>query len=276
MCPRIKGMTLSFSNRTLGVRIDTENAAIARGFGVYPLTIQLALTPYGFDNGTVVELTAELELHGNPGHWLGSSTRPSRVSLHSSPASAWMAFPLTSAQILGIEEHRAGSRPGFSLKLYGVLPGEPAETGQECSTHFSIATSTWLDLIERVNAAVAFTIPIPITVIPGAQAEGAELLKEARHHLNAGNIDAAIRSARGAMERAEAAALWPAISRNDDLHARSQGQRWRAISKAAFDQASGAVHEDEVTKEFAYTRREAEALIGIAAALLKAAPGPLA
>jgi hypothetical protein len=29
-----------------------------------------------------------------------------------------------------------------------------------------------------------------------------------------------------------------------------------------------------VTKEFAYTRREAEALIGIAAALLKAAPRP--
>jgi hypothetical protein len=31
-----------------------------------------------------------------------------------------------------------------------------------------------------------------------------------------------------------------------------------------------------VTKDFIYTQREAEALIGIAAALLKVAPGPLA
>jgi hypothetical protein len=30
-----------------------------------------------------------------------------------------------------------------------------------------------------------------------------------------------------------------------------------------------------VTKEFVYSRKEAEALIGIAAALLKAAPDPL-
>jgi hypothetical protein len=78
------------------------------------------------------------------------------------------------------------------------------------------------------------------------------------------------------MERALAAAQWPGITRADELQQRSQEQRWRAIYKAALDQASGAAHEDEVTKDFAYTRREAEALIGIAAALLKAAPGPLA
>ncbi len=64
--------------------------------------------------------------------------------------------------------------------------------------YFAVAASTWLDLIERVNAAVAFTIPVPNAVIPGAHAEGAELLKEARRHLNAGNTDAAIVSARGA------------------------------------------------------------------------------
>ena len=40
--------------------------------------------------------------------------------------------------------------------------------------------------------------------------------------------------------------------------------------------ASGVAHEDDVTRDFAHTRREAEALIGIAAALLKAIPGPLA
>jgi predicted S18 family serine protease len=158
--------------------------------------------------------------------------------------------------------------------LQGILPVDPAETGQESAEHFSIAASTWLDMIERVSAAVAFTIPIPIPVISGAHAEGAELLKEARHHLNAGNIDAAIVSARGAMERSEAAAHWPTLG-DGNPRSRSVEQRWRAIYQAAMSQTSGAAHEDDVTKDFTYTRREAEALIGIAAALLKAAPGPL-
>ncbi len=267
-------MSLSFANRTLGVRIDTENAAITNGFGVYPLTLQLALNPFGFENGTVVELTAELETHGNPGYWLAGCTRAVRTTLHGNTTTCSIKFPLTSPQILGIEEHRAGQRPSFSLKLRGVLPAEPAEIGQESSEFFTIAASTWLELIERIAAAVAFTIPVPIAVGSGAHAEGAELLKEARYHLNAGNIDAAIVSARGAMERAEAAARWPGIG-NDNSRSRSVEQRWRAIYQAAMSQASGAAHEDDVTKGFVYTRREAEALIGIAAALLKAAPGPL-
>lgn len=268
------GMSLGFGTRTLGVRIDTENATIASGFGVYPLTLQLALTSHGFENGTVVELAAELQTQGNPGYWLAGSTRPVRTILYGNTVTCSITFPLTSGQILGIEERRSGQRPGFSLKLYGSLPAEPTETGQDSSEHFSIAASSWLDLIERISAAVAFTIPIPIPITPGAHAEGAELLREARHHLNAGNIDAAIVSARGAMERAEAAAHWPNLG-DDNPRSRSVEQRWRAIYQAAMSQASGAAHEDDVTKDFVYNRREAEALIGIAAALLKAAPGPL-
>jgi cell division septum initiation protein DivIVA len=268
-------MSLSFGNRTVGVRIDTQNAAIGGGFGVYPFTIQPWLTPHGVENGTVLELTAELTVHGNPGHWLAGSACPVRARLHGSPVSCSVTFPLSSAQILGVEEHRAGQDPGFRLRLHGVLPGDPAETVQESDEHFAIPASTWLRLIEQVNAAVAFTIPIPIAVTAGAHAEGAELLKEARHQLNAGDFAGAVVTARKVMERAQAAANWPAISRNDDPQTRNQDQRWRAIYKAALDQASGAAHEDEVTKEFAYSRREAEAMTGIAAALLKAAPGPL-
>ena len=187
-----------------------------------------------------------------------------------------LTFPLTSTQILGIEESRAGQRPGFNLKLYGFLPQDPAAgINQESSVYFTVAASTWLDLIERVTPAVAFTIPVPVAAADGALAEGAALLKEARRQLNVGDFEAAIVTARKVMERAQAAANWPGISRNDDLQARSQDQRWRAVYKAALDQASGATHEDDITRDFTYRRAEAEALIGIAAALLKAALGPL-
>jgi hypothetical protein len=187
-----------------------------------------------------------------------------------------LAFPLTSSQILGIEDSRSGQRPSFTLKLHGFLPQDAAAgLSQESSNYFTIAASTWLDLIERVSPAVAFTIPVSVAAAEGALAEGAALLKEARHQLNAGDVEAAVVTARKVMERAQAAASWPDISRNDDLQKRGQDQRWRAIYKAALDQAAGAAHEDEVTKAFVYSRRDAEALIGIAAALLKAAPGPL-
>jgi hypothetical protein len=273
---RIESMTLTFGGKTIGVNVDGENASFTQGYGVYPLGLQVTLTPYGFDNTTVLEFAAELERYGNPGYWLGSATRPVRVGL-GAPTACRLAFPLTSSQILGIEENRSGQRPGFNLRLYGYLPTDPgAGLNQESSVHFSIAASTWLDLIERVTPAVAFTIPVPIAVAGGALAEGATLLKEARHQLNAGDFEAAAVTARKVMERAQAAANWPTINRNDDLQTRSQDQRWRAIYKAAFDQASGAIHEDDVTRDFSYSRREAEALIGIAAALLKAAPGPLA
>jgi len=43
-------MSIGFGNRTLGVRIDTESATIAGGFGVYPLSLHLALTPQSFEN----------------------------------------------------------------------------------------------------------------------------------------------------------------------------------------------------------------------------------
>jgi hypothetical protein len=268
-------MTLSFGNRTVNVVIDAENARFSQGFGIYPLTLQLTITAYGFEASTLLEASAELEIHGNPPRWLASATHPIRVGIQTQTA-CQVSFPLTSTQILGIEEYRAGRRPGFTLRLHGYLPGDTSEgTHQESSDYFTIAASTWLDLIERVNASVAFTVPVPVATAEGAIAEGAALLKDARRLVNEGNIDAAIVTARKVLERAQAAAQWPDITRNEDLRERSQDQRWRAIWKAALDQAAGAAHEDEVTKDFSYRRREAEALIGIAASMLKAAPGPL-
>lgn len=268
-------MTLSFDSKTVSVAVDAENARFSQGFGIYPLTLQLTLTPHNFEADALLEASAELEVYGNPGHWLASATHPIRVGIHS-PTACQVSFPLTSTQILGIEEHRAGQRPGFRLTLHGCLPGEvSAGAYQEASQYFTIAASTWLDLIERVSASVAVTVPVPVATGEGAIAAGAVLLRDARRLLNEGNFDAAIVTARRAMERAQSAAQWPDISRNEDPRQRTQEQRWRAVFKAALDQAAGAAHEDEVTKEFSYSRRDVEAVIGIAASLLKAAPGPL-
>ncbi|MFD9511251.1 hypothetical protein [Streptomyces mirabilis] len=132
----------------------------------------------------------------------------------------------------------------------------------------------WQTELERLGTSFGFALAIPLHAPSGAQRDAAVYLQDARRLLHDGEFDKSIGSARQAMERILAAAGWPSISKNDDLFQRSQAQRWRAIYKAAFDQASGAEHADEVTKDFTYSRGEAEDLIGIAASLLRAVPAP--
>lgn len=59
---------------------------------------------------------------------------------------------------------------------------------------------------------------------------------------------------------------WPGKRPDKD---RTPGERWAWIRAALEDQASGALHKDAVTKPFTYSRTEAEALIAMAAALLR-------
>lgn len=55
----------------------------------------------------------------------------------------------------------------------------------------------------------------------------------------------------------------------------SQRERWWRIQDALYSQTSGALHNDEVTKDFHYDRAEAETLLAMTAALLRNVPGEL-
>ncbi|MFK4687740.1 hypothetical protein [Streptomyces pristinaespiralis] len=59
---------------------------------------------------------------------------------------------------------------------------------------------------------------------------------------------------------------WPGSKPDRD---RTVDERWAAIRKAVEDQASGNLHKDGVTKDFSYSRTDAETLIAMAAALLR-------
>ncbi|MEU1630307.1 hypothetical protein ABZ746_34435 [Streptomyces sp. NPDC020096] len=202
--------------------------------------------------------------------WLSNTAAPLRTRLYNS-SSISVQLPLTNEQLLALEEHRAGGPFTLELRLRAYVAEHDVA---DDSVQIWVPASVWQDELERLGQAVAFTLSVPVPAAEGAQREAADYLLDARRLLNAGRYDKAIGSARQAMERAFDLTQWPAIARTDDPRERSQGQRWRAIYKAAYDQASGAEHADEVTKDFTYSRAEAEALIGIAAALLNIAPSP--
>ncbi|MGW8768264.1 hypothetical protein ACWGN5_37960 [Streptomyces sp. NPDC055815] len=268
---------LQFSNNggSLQIRIDPTRITLNRGFDVHRLTLNVELTPSGVPSSELLdhsELETDLSVTGPYGRWLATSG-PARVAMiNHSTYNVRLAFAITNQQLLDLEEHRAGQDLQLELHIRGFQP--LCHGVAESRVMFRVPASTWQDEIQRLGAAFGFTLAIPLPGAGGARREAAEYLQEARRLLHDGEFDKAIGSARQAMERISAVADWPAISKSDDLHQRTQTQRWRAIYKAAFDQASGAEHADDVTKDFEYSRTEAEALIGIAASLLRVVSTP--
>jgi hypothetical protein len=262
---------LQFSNtQHVQIRIDPTRVNLAPGFDVHRLTIAAELLPSGLEHNLLCEVEAEVQVA--PPHWRWLATaKPIRVMLRNhNYTSLPLAFPLTNQQLLDLEEHRAGQDLLLELQISGFFQFD--HSSGESREQIRVPASVWQDELERLGTAFGFALAIPLPAPNGARRDAASYLQNARRLLHDGEFDKAIGSARQAMERILAVADWPQISKNDDLHQRSQLQRWRAIYKAAFDQASGAEHADEVTKDFAYSRGEAEALIGIAASLLRAVP----
>ncbi|MGW7230640.1 hypothetical protein [Streptomyces cyaneofuscatus] len=262
---------LHFSDtRYAQIRIDPTRVNLAPGFDVHRLTITAELLPTGLELNALCEVEAEASVAPPNSRWIATA-KPTRVRLtNHNHTSLRLAFPLTNQQLLDLEEHRAGQDLLLELHISGFnqFDHSSADTREQ----IRVPASVWQDELERLGAAFGFALSIPLPTSAGARRDAATYLQNARRLLHDGEFDKAIGSARQAMERILAVADWPQVSKSDDLHQRSQAQRWRAIYKAVFDQASGAEHADEVTKDFSYSRGEAEALIGIVASLLRAVP----
>jgi hypothetical protein len=251
---------------------DVSSVSISRGVDTHRLEVQLVLAATGLEPGALCQLSVDLHTTGAlDACWL-SSAPPQTLLLHSSTG-ARLQLPLTSNQIIALTERYAGKPVPLELRMTALLLA--TKDRAECQLNLRIPASVWQDAVEALGGAVTTTLTIGLPAADGTQREGAEYLLEARRLLNAGEIDSSIVAARQAMERAESLAGWPGITKADDLRERTQSQRWRAIYRTAFDQASGAQHADEVTKDFRYSRAEAEALLAIAHALLQVAPKPL-
>lgn len=258
------------TTRYVQIRIDPTRVSLAPGFDVHRLTIAAELLPYGLEHGLLCDVDAEIYVGSPSGRWIATA-KPTRVRLtNHNHAGLRLVFPLANQQLLDLEEHRAGQDLLLELQIGGFCQFD--HSSAECREQIRVPASVWQDELERLGASFGFALAIPLPTSNAARRDAAAYLQNARRLLHAGEFDKAIGSARQAMERILAVARWPEISKSDDLRQRSQAQRWRAIYKAVFDQASGAEHADEVTKDFSYSRGEAEALIGIAASLLRAVP----
>jgi hypothetical protein len=259
------------SSRRIDVTAVTDNLTFDEGIGVHRWKLNLLLQAHGIEPGTACVIEGEVKLYGNPGRWLAGIS-PIRVTLRTVAYSHILSVALTDAQFLGIEELRGGGPLLLALSLSATIPQHPGpDLTAEGERHVRIEASAWQDATERLGKTVNVTITVPLTEADETQREAADHLLTAKQQLNS-DIVGAMTSARMVMECSARMAGWTKRDRKKSEVVPDQTRRWDAIYKAALTQASGNQHADEQTRH--YTRSEAEAMIGIAASMLKAASDP--
>jgi hypothetical protein len=249
-----------------------DNLTFDEGIGVHRWRLNLLLEAHGIEPGTACVIEGEVKLNGNPERWL-TDISPIRVTLRSVAYSHTVSVPLTDAQLLGIEERRRGGPLLLTLTLRATVAQHPGpDLATEGMRNIRIEASAWQDATERLGRTVNVTVTIPLAEVDGAQREAADHLITAKQRLNEADAIGAMGAARRAMECAGRLAGWTTRDRKKSEIVPDQTRRWDAIYKAAFYQASGNQHADKETRH--YTRSEAEAMVGIAASMLKAASDP--
>lgn len=197
------------------------------------------------------------------GHLITPTVRPTSFSLHGFASDE---------QLRVAEELRAGGGElWFNLTLDVWTVEDPAGlTGFNGYMDFAITAGEWGTQLERVDAASLVEILVPMPT--AAEYAGAvRRLQQARLLLRDNQIDAALGEARKALEPVLEAARDGGLAKGAQGKAareRTLAERFAVQVEATFSLLSGAAHDDEVTKDFRYTRTEAVALLVTTAGLL--------
>jgi hypothetical protein len=200
------------------------------------------------------------------------SPAPARGDLAPPMTTADLGGLLTGAQLLALEAQRAGDLR-LELDVRAFLPQADGYPGaNEVTEHITVAESRWRQQLEGLGRSLGVEMTIPFPLGDGPRQAAADYLREAQRRLGANDVDGAILEVRRALEqiRMSSGWAWPGSKKTRDQ--RTADERWATIRAALEDQASGALHADAGTKDYAYSRTEAETLIAAAAALMRLLP----
>ncbi|MCQ1577180.1 hypothetical protein [Streptomyces parvus] len=252
------------------------------GLGAHRLAVRLEAEPLSVADG-VNHATIAGELRAAEGiGWIGSflpTQVPLRTKAHT--VAVDLVVPVTSAQLLALEEHRAGADLAVLLDLDGTLPQSTAHPFAHVQETRRLAASSWEQQLESVGLAASFTITVPLPMAHGPLRQAAEHLSAADRQITAGEYPDAIRETRLALGAMRSLGVWPsgrAKKRDEQGQADRYGslldriavqaEGYAEVIQAAFNQASGPQHNDGAIAGAAWTRADAVALNAMTAALL--------
>jgi hypothetical protein len=258
------------------VSVVKDNVWISQGMGTHYFQIQLeiGIPQVGPEAGRLLYLETEL---------LAPRASGGSVPLASASASVpfrptgevkreTLNYLVTNAQLLALEQHRAGDLR-LELRVKGVLPqasGYPG--GTQITEYISVAESRWRQQLAGLGRSLGVEMVIPFPDDDEPRREVAGFLREAQRLLGGNEIDAAMLHVRKALETIKKISGWNWPSSKKDKGQISADERWALVRSALEDQASGAMHVDEGTKNYKYSRTEVETLIAMTAALLRIVP----
>ena len=180
-----------------------------------------------------------------------------------------MAGYIGADQLREIEEIRQGGDLSLRLVLSvsTVVDGVPRM--HRADEHLPIRSGEWTSEIERVDAATFVEVLVPMPAAD-AYATAARRVREARDLLR-NDVDAAMGAARLALEPVRDALGTGAIASAAPAKARerNQDERLAVLVEATYSLLCGAMHDDELTKTFRYTRTDAVTMIATVAGLLR-------
>lgn len=264
------------------MRLDIDDLWLRPGLGGHEMRFQIKLqAPWLPDDDSHEVL--HLQVHIEAGN--GSTPRPLGEALLTChvrrfPTPEHLRLVISDDQLLGLESIRGQGAIHFQLDATTTLFERDHQRPLLTATQIghTMMPGRWLELLDQVGAGVAITVrvPSPLTdgtvVAPGSPSASlaARRLREARRALLESDYEGCVQTCRSALDNLKE--LAPPSSINELKAAapqsRNQAQRWSALFHDLYSLGSGANHDDDVTRNFAWTRVDAQAALAMTAALL--------
>jgi hypothetical protein len=260
---------------TYNVSVAPESVGIFKGMGTHYLQLQLevGIPKVGPEAGRLLCLETALSAPRAAGPTVPLAL--ANVSVPFTPGEIrriTAQYLITNAQLLALEQHRAGDLR-LELHVNGYLPqasGFPG--GSEVVEYIGIAESRWRQQLSGLGRTLGVEMLIPFPADDEPRQAVADFLREAQRLLGGNEIDGAMLYVRKALEAIKTTSDWSWPGQKKVRDDRTADERWAWIRSALEDQASGALHGDAGTKDYAYSRAEVVALIAMTAALLTIVP----
>lgn len=258
------------------VNVAPESVGISKGMGTHYLQLQLdiGIPEVGDEAGRLLclETTLCAARVGGPVVPLAMASVSVPFSPDGGVRRATPQYLITNAQLPALEQHRTGDLR-LELHIRSYLPQASGFPGcGEVVERIAVAESRWRQQLAGLGRTLGVEMLIPFPADDQPRQAVADLLREAQRLLGGNEIDSAILHIRKALEAIRLFSGWNWPSSSKDRNDRTADERWAVIRGALEHQASGAMHDDGGTKGYVYSRAEAEALIGLTAALLSIVP----
>lgn len=280
--------TWSLGFGTRSVRVDVNDVWLRGGPGAHEIRFDLKcaapwLPDDNVDSWALMRLNARVD--AGTGLALGPIGHAQLTCLlRRFPTTEHLTLVISDEQLVGLEAMRGQGDLTFQFDVTGTLESREVDQGAftTAQERYVVAPRQWLDALDRVGSEIAITVRVPSPLTGpasagqeartnGASASQAALrLREARRELRDGNYEGCVQVCRLVLDNLRA--LMPPSSlaelKRVGAQDRTQTQRWSAIFHDLYSLASGANHDDGVTRDFVWARSDAQAVLAATAALL--------